>query len=525
MIRYIEHHKSSIEYFVIDGLLLTMFCYIGIVTNLTPNNFIEKGFPLLALIYLGWLISAATTNKFIPVILPPKRLKSFEFKVEFYLLFLALIVLTMVFVQIGFNSSAGFIKSLIGYAFLSSLVSMSLFVVKKETRTDDPTIKFLKAYEIKDLVKLSNGKKHDLKYSFNGTGNSGSVVKQRMQFEYLKEYKDVFLLLDNVLDFESFDTRKTAIIKSNDPNEISLLQPDSYQLFVNLHVLNDQNKINNYLYDVRNILIQGGVFVGVLYPDCFRYRRFLKKYSFVTGNIIYFFDFLWKRIFPKLPIIREIYFKLSDGKDRVISLAEGLGRFIYTGYKILDIAAADDAVYFIALKDKVSVPEKKNNFSFIFKMQRIGQDGKTIYVYKLRTMHPYSEYIQDFVYNLNGFGKEVKIRYDFRIVSWGNLLRKYWLDEIPMLINLLKGDIKLVGVRPLSRSMFNLYPPDLQKLRISTKPGLVPPFYKDLPKSFDEVLESERKYLLAYKRNPIKTDIKYFVKCLYNIFIKHARSL
>ena len=62
-----------------------------------------------------------------------------------------------------------------------------------------------------------------------------------------------------------------------------------------------------------------------------------------------------------------------------------------------------------------------------------------------------------------------KIKDDFRVASWGNILRKYWLDEMPMLINLLKGDLKLVGFSPLSRSMFNLYPPDLQKLRISTK--------------------------------------------------------
>src|ERR1035441_6334966 len=101
---YIQHHRLSIEYFIIDGFILTIFCYIGIVTNLTPDNFIVKGFPLLAVIYLGWLISAATTNKFIPVIFPPKRLKSFEFKARFYLWFIAMIVLSMVFVQIGFNN-------------------------------------------------------------------------------------------------------------------------------------------------------------------------------------------------------------------------------------------------------------------------------------------------------------------------------------------------------------------------------------------------------------------------------------
>jgi lipopolysaccharide/colanic/teichoic acid biosynthesis glycosyltransferase len=198
---------------------------------------------------------------------------------------------------------------------------------------------------------------------------------------------------------------------------------------------------------------------------------------------------------------------------------------VYSGFRILDLVVFDEVVYFAAVKDKGSAPEKELFYSLIFKMQRIGQGGKLIYVYKVRTMHPYSEYIQDFVYSLNGQGKGVKIKDDFRVASWGKILRKYWLDEIPMLINLLKGEIKIMGVRPLSRSMFNLYPPDLQELRISTKPGLVPPFYNDLPKSFDEVLDSERKYLLAYKRNPIKTDIKYFFKCMYNIFIKQARSL
>src|SRR5665647_1518755 len=113
---FAEHNKLSIEYIIIDGLILALFCYIGIVANLTPDNFVENGFPLLAIIYLGWLVSAAITHKFNPVVIPTKRLKSFEFKVKFYLWFIALIVLSMVFVHIGFNSLVGFIKTLIGYS-------------------------------------------------------------------------------------------------------------------------------------------------------------------------------------------------------------------------------------------------------------------------------------------------------------------------------------------------------------------------------------------------------------------------
>jgi lipopolysaccharide/colanic/teichoic acid biosynthesis glycosyltransferase len=521
---FAENNKVSIEYLIIDGLILTVFCYIGIVSNLTVDNLVENGFPLLAVIYLGWLVSAATTRKFIPVNIPTTRFKAFEFKVKFYLWFIGLIVISLVFVKVGLSGSISLIKIIIGYSLLSSLVSLFFFVAKKENKTDEVTITFLKAFEVKDHVIPSNGKRHHLKYSVQPVDAARSDYKPRLEFEYLKEYGDVFLVLDNILDFKSFDTRKTVLIKSNEPNDISFHNADSYQLFVNLHNLNDQTKLNDYLLEVRKTLVPGGVFVGVLHPDCYRHRRFQENYSFGIGKIFYFFDFVWKRIFPKLPVAREIYWTISKGKDRAISLAEGLGRLIYSGFKILDIALLNDIVYFVAVKNGVTIPEKKNFYSMFFKMKRIGKNGKTIYVYKLRTMHPFSEYIQDFIYELNGFGDGGKIKDDFRVAPWGKFLRKYWFDELPMFINLFKGELKLVGVRPLSCSMFNQYPHDLQKLRISTKPGLVPPYYSDMPISFEEILESERKYLIAYQKNPVKTDIKYFFMCWYNILIKKARS-
>ncbi|MDR3610251.1 MAG: sugar transferase [Ignavibacteriaceae bacterium] len=521
---FADKSKISIEYLIVDGFILTLFCYYGILLNLNLADIKGKEYLLFAVIYIGWLISAATTNKFIPVIFPTKRWKAFEFKIKFYVWFILLIVVSMIFVNIQFPGSIYIIKTIIGYTLLSSLVSMIFFVIKKENKTDDVTLTFLKAYELKDHVVPSNGRKHNIKYAINDTEPNESVIKKPLQFEYLEEYVDVFSVLDNILDFKTFDTRKAVIIKYNDPINISLLYADSYQLIVNLHFMNDQNNLNKFLYDTRSALAPGGVFVGMLHHDCYRYSKFLKKYYFLIGNILYCFYFIWKRIFPKLPVTRELYWTFSKGKNRAISLAEGLGRLIYSGFKILDIAALDDIVYLAAVKDKAPIPEKKNFYSLFFKMKRIGKGGKTIYVYKLRTMHPYSEYIQDFVYELNGYGDKGKIKDDFRVASWGKFLRKYWLDELPMLINVLKGDLKLVGVRPLSCSMFNQYPPELQKLRIASKPGLVPPFYYDLPVTFNEILESEKKYLLSYERNPVKTDIKYFFKCWYNIIVRKARS-
>jgi len=50
-----------------------------------------------------------------------------------------------------------------------------------------------------------------------------------------------------------------------------------------------------------------------------------------------------------------------------------------------------------------------------------------------------------------------------------------------MFYNLLKGEMKLVGVRPLTEHYFSLYRKKLQELRAKTKPGLIPPFYLDMP--------------------------------------------
>jgi len=104
-------------------------------------------------------------------------------------------------------------------------------------------------------------------------------------------------------------------------------------------------------------------------------------------------------------------------------------------------------------------------------------------------------------------------------------MRKYWIDELPMLINLIRGEMKLVGVRPLSRHYFNLYSKELQEKRVNYKPGLLPPFYADMPQTLAEIQRSEMNYLLACETKGVfKTDLRYLILILKNILIKNARS-
>ena len=104
----------------------------------------------------------------------------------------------------------------------------------------------------------------------------------------------------------------------------------------------------------------------------------------------------------------------------------------------------------IARKAKASSLDDGTTYGPLIQLKRSGPGGRAIIIYKFRTMHPYSEYLQHYVYDLQGLQRGGKIEDDFRMTTWGKYMRKLWLDELPMLYNWLKGDLNLVGVRPLS---------------------------------------------------------------------------
>ena len=140
-------------------------------------------------------------------------------------------------------------------------------------------------------------------------------------------------------------------------------------------------------------------------------------------------------------------------------------------------------------------------------------------------MHPYSEFLQSDLYELGGLNDDGdKIIDDYRVTAYGKILRKFWVDELPQLVNWIRGDISLVGVRALSKAKFDLYPKDLQELRTRLKPGLIPPFYVDLPKTFGELLESERNYINKKLKSRFSTDVIYLLRAFNNIVFRGARS-
>lgn len=323
--------------------------------------------------------------------------------------------------------------------------------------------------------------------------------------------------------FCDLNDQTTSIVRTSIRESVENL-PNSYETIINLKRINDVKDVNRFLFTVNSRLPENGLFIGCVETKFMRRQRIMRKYPIGLNYLFIIIDFIYKRVFPKLPVTRSISKLLTNDRNKVMSRTETLGRLYAAGFEVVDKRFVGHNMYFVARKKKKPLFDFEPAYGPIFKMRRHGKNGKVIYVYKMRTMHAYSEYIQHYVYEKNKLAEGGKMKDDFRVSTLGKYFRKYWIDELPMLYNLLRGDLKIVGVRPLSTHYLSLYSEDLRDLRLKHKPGLIPPFYADLPKTLEEIQESERRYLLAYEKNPILTDIKYLGRVAYNIVFRKARS-
>lgn len=309
-------------------------------------------------------------------------------------------------------------------------------------------------------------------------------------------------------------------------NEFNILNhPRQLHAIVNLSLVNNIRFINKFFEKVNDRLQNGDWFVVCFETITARKDRHRLGNIPVIKNLWFGAEFVFLRMFPKMWGFKKIYFLVTRGRNRLLSKAEVMGRLVSCGFHI-EASEAFNGLTYVVCK-KVKEPEFNMHVSYgpIFCMKRIGKNGKEIGVYKFRTMHPYAEYLQDYVLKLNGYAETGKLKDDFRLTPWGRFLRRYWLDELPQLINVLKGDLKLVGVRPISKRYFEDIPKDLQELRLKFKPGCIPPYVAlDRKSDVNSVLQAEREYLEEKVRRPYTTDTRYFFKAIFNIIFKRKRS-
>jgi lipopolysaccharide/colanic/teichoic acid biosynthesis glycosyltransferase len=157
-----------------------------------------------------------------------------------------------------------------------------------------------------------------------------------------------------------------------------------------------------------------------------------------------------------------------------------------------------------------------------FRQTRVGQNGKLFKIYKFRTM----------VENAEKMGSQVTKGDDPRITRIGKILRKYKLDEFPQLINVIKGEMSLVGPRPEVPKYVKFFEEDYKEI-LKVKPGITDYAsleYKDENELLKEADDPEKVYLekilpekIKYYKRYLKeigffTDLKLILRTIVGVF-------
>ena len=224
--------------------------------------------------------------------------------------------------------------------------------------------------------------------------------------------------------------------------------------------------------------------------------------------------------------IEEIKKDIEPSKD-AIKVKNGIVYLICK--KIIDIVAGVIGVILLAPITLVvwiiRLCMHENDGPLFFEQLRIGKDGKQFRLYKFRTMvmnadEKLYKYLEENEEARKEYKKYKKLKNDPRITKLGNFLRKTSLDEFPQFINLLKGDMSLVGPRPyLYREKNDMG--DYYDQIVQVKPGITGYWQVN---GRNDVDFEERTYMDTYyiEHRGIIMDLKIILKTVLKMFKKEG---
>lgn len=139
-----------------------------------------------------------------------------------------------------------------------------------------------------------------------------------------------------------------------------------------------------------------------------------------------------------------------------------------------------------------------------FRQVRVGRHGRPFRIFKFRTMYADAE----------ARGRKITVGDDPRITRAGRFLRKFKLDELPQLFNVLKGEMSLVGPRPEVPRYVEFYPEEIRKQILSIRPGITD-FASIMYKDESTVLSGAADPEATYVNVILPEKLKHYVRYVY----------
>lgn len=150
----------------------------------------------------------------------------------------------------------------------------------------------------------------------------------------------------------------------------------------------------------------------------------------------------------------------------------------------------------------------------IYSEERIGQHGYSFRLYKFKTMP------KDIVFRVEPFWKKFdpNLGEYKNLPLWAKILRRTCMDESPQSYNILRGEMTLVGPRPLIESDLEEFPEDLVRARQEFKSGLINIWYaSDKPLTYETIIGIEWAFINLARANYTRAQIYFGLKALCNL--------
>ena len=200
---------------------------------------------------------------------------------------------------------------------------------------------------------------------------------------------------------------------------------NNIRAIVDFKKVNHTRYVSKYFESINSLLPHAGIYFGCVESNRERNKRLYHNKNKVLAGLIISAEYLFHRVLPRISFFKKMYFALTKGKYRFLSTAETLGRLVSCGFEIIEYKEIRNLTYFIGMKAGEPHYDIPPNYGPFFRQKRTNRKGKTGYRYKIRTHHAYSEFLEDYVLNLNGSVSRASSK-DIRLNILGRVLRGNW---------------------------------------------------------------------------------------------------
>ncbi len=282
-------------------------------------------------------------------------------------------------------------------------------------------------------------------YDFFGWGSPSRTVEKTWRISVLTMFSHLRFI--DVLGYLSDGSGIGLILLNSDMTTLETIRKEI------LHKLNDAGLIQTLRINPKKPIFEAFLYTGFQEKDNLELADKIKDFNSTNGRFFSLerlnLDHIWEH--PN-----RIHFRHM------------IKRFVDLSCTSIALILLSPVFLFCAIAVKISDPKGP----VIFKQTRVGRNGKLFTMYKFRSMYvDAEERKQQLMAKNETGGKTFKMKNDPRIYPFGRILRKFSLDELPQFINIIKGDMSIVGPRPPIPSEVAEYEP-WHRMRLSVTPGL-----------------------------------------------------